>query len=60
MRKEQHLEYLSWLKKRLIRNAESIIPESEGAFYFEVGITYKEYVDKYEEECVNKGWVIKD
>jgi len=60
MNEEDHLTYLSWLKARYVRNPESIIPISEGAFYFEGDLSYKEYVDKYEEECVQKGWIVQE
>lgn len=32
-------------------------PKREGAFYFGELLTYDEYVDKYKEECVKRGWV---
>jgi len=58
MTKEEHLEYLEWLKEGLSDKGFGLaIPKAEGAFYFGNDISYKEYVNRYEQQCIKEGWV---
>jgi hypothetical protein len=58
MTKEEHLEYLGSLKEGLSdKGFGSAIPKCQGAFYFGHYITYSEYVDQYEKQCIKEGWI---
>lgn len=58
MTKEDHLEYLEFLKEGLSDKGFGMaVPKREGAFYFGRYVTYSEYVDKYEKQCIKEGWI---
>ena len=47
---DDHLDYLSLLRLDYGKGFMTA-PKVEGCFYFGEGITFDEYVEKYEEQC---------
>lgn len=56
MNKADHLDYLKELTKSYGKG-NLVAPSAEGAFYFGHYLSHDEYVNKYREQCIKKGWL---
>ncbi len=60
--KEDHLNYLQWMKEELLLGEEKggiglCSPKCEGAFYFGLDECPRDYIKSYEKECKKRGWL---